>query len=130
MNVGDRLRIYKRTLENKNNQLRTRFKLVKLFKDNEHSHDLYYGLRVDNRTLAENSEESDATRDFYTVDDLVVKPSIFIKLAGSKYFCDALDNYRVCTLIEDNSSDIHHGCCDILKISPKELVKFNSKRLK
>lgn len=128
MDVGDRLRIYKGILGNKNNRLKTKFKLVKLFKDNKYSHDLYYGLRVDNIALTENSEESDVIKDFYT--DVVVKPSIFIKLVGNKYFCDALDNYRVCTLIEDNSSDIHHGCCGVLKINPKELVKFNSKRLK
>ena len=44
------------------------------------------------------------------------------------FFCDILDNYRVCRLVKEGSFLAEHGCCNVEKIGPKEFVKFRCNR--
>ncbi len=130
MSIGEQLHIYKGILGNKNNPLDVRFKLVKTFKKHGQSMSLYQGFRIDNMALAaiEDGTVIDLCEITYTSEDISIKPSIFISIVDGSYFCDVLDDYRVCTLIHEDDYSAHHGCCNVEKIGPREFVKFKSNR--
>ncbi|MDD5888601.1 MAG: hypothetical protein PUC82_03840 [bacterium] len=128
MDIGERLHIYKGILGNKNNSVEMRFVLVKAFRDNNYGENLYRGFRFDNEALA-NLEDGEVCEDLTTTYSDVsdsFRESIFVRLVDSKYFCDVLDNYCVCTLVPENNYEVYHGCVGVSKIEPKELVKFKS----
>ena len=130
MSIGEELRIYKGILGNKENPLDVRFKLMKSFRMHKNSGRLYHGFRTDNLALAGVEEDSiiNFEKVHFSINDVKINPSIFVSITDGVYFCDILDNYRVCRLVKDGSFLAEHGCCNVEKIGPKEFVKFRCNR--
>ena len=130
MSIGEELRVYKGILGNKENSLEVRFKLIKTFRMHKNSGRLYHGFRTDN--LALKGVEEEAVNEFgnvsFSINDIRINPSIFVSITDGIYFCDILDNYRVCRLVKDGRFLTEHGCCNVEKIGPKEFVKFRCNR--
>lgn len=130
MSIGEELRVYKGILGNKENPLDVRFKLIKTFRMHKNSGRLYHGFRTDNLALA--GVEEDSVNEFenvsFSISDIRINPSIFVSITDGIYFCDILDNYRVCKLVKDGRFLTEYGCCNVEKIGPKEFVKFRCNR--
>ena len=120
METKDKLCLYKGILLGQSgNSLTNRFKLMRIVRDNN-VENLYAGVRIDNLS-EEDFETGEIIRADWS-DALVFVPgrgeeTVFRHCPEDGYYYDLLDGNTRCQYIDDNTTSVKHGCCNLRNMS-------------